>query len=148
MRCEYFSLLYFSIFINVVFKFVFSLYLSLVRRVMLDTCGQATQWIVDKDESGVVTVTLSITAFSFYCGRRLTICVLALISAVVSSFMPTSSNPCIALIRMWSNCALRLTSLFQSDQKTSFQFWHLFVICKNLFLRHCFSRRKIFTIET
>ena len=54
------------------------------------------------------------------------------------------SNNHIALTQMSNNCSICLTSLFQSDQITSFKLWHPFVMPKNPSVRHYYSQHKIF----
>ena len=83
--------------------------LSQVQKVMLDTCVQATRWIMENDESSALTTALT---FKLYCGFRWTTAVLILISAIVYPLLPALSNYRITLTQMSSNCSIRLTSLF------------------------------------
>ena len=46
---------------------------------MLHTCVQVTWLIVDNDESGAVTVTLTITVLPFYCSSRSITAILAVV---------------------------------------------------------------------
>ena len=68
---------------------------------------------------------------------------LTLISIVVDSFLPASSIRRFTSIQILSNCSIHTSSLFQSDQITSFKLCYPLVMCKNPSVRLCYSRRKI-----
>ena len=105
-------------------------------------------WIVDNDKSGTVTAALTIALSSrSTVGPKWTAAVLTLISAVVYPLLKASSNRRIPSAQMRNDSSIRPISLFQSDRTTSFKLRHLFVMCKKPPVRHCYSRRKIFTIE-
>ena len=89
--------------------------LSQVPRVMLNTCVQATRYMIDNNESGAVTTADNLDVFPFYCGPRSTAAVLTLILP----FSPTLVS--IDLTQISSDCSIHLSSLFQSHQTTSFK---------------------------
>ena len=86
--------------------------------------------------------------FPFCCGPRLTTVVLTLIFAVAHPLLPLSSNRCIALTKLSSDCLNRSTRFFQLSNGTiSYELWHLFVLWKNSMMRHYYSRCKTFAVE-
>ena len=81
--------------------------------------------------------------YTFCCGPMSNTVILLLISVTIYLHLVILSNRRIASTQMSSDCTILLTSLFQSDRNTSFKLWHVFVLCKNPFVGHCYSRCKV-----
>ncbi|GFV06851.1 hypothetical protein TNCV_1962721 [Trichonephila clavipes] len=89
---------------------------------MVDTCVRVVHLMIDNDESSIVTADLTTNLASLICCvPRRTATIMTLRSATVHPFLPASSNGCIASTHMTSDFPICATSLFQSNDTTSFK---------------------------
>ncbi|GFX21799.1 hypothetical protein TNCV_2310781 [Trichonephila clavipes] len=90
--------------------------------VMVDTRVRVVRLMVDNDESSAVTADLTIKfVLLICCGPRSIATIMALKSAAVHPFLPASSNGRSASTHMRSDSPICPTSLFQSNDTTSFK---------------------------